>query len=57
MGRKVVTHHPADANHPYPHWEASTPKQGGAIDPLGRLRYDNIDRISRKPKVKVPYKR
>jgi len=57
MGRKVVTHHPADTNHPYPHWEASTPKRGGGIDPLGHLRYDNTDRISHKPKVNVPYRR
>lgn len=56
-GRRVVTHHPADENRPHPHWEVSTPKESGERDPLGRLRYDNTDRISGKRKVKVPYRR
>jgi len=38
-GRDVVTHHPADPNHPKPHWEAGQDK--GDYNQYGQRRYGN----------------
>lgn len=35
--REVVTHHPADAEHPKPHWEAAADR--GNWTQYGRRRY------------------
>ena len=49
----IVQHHPADENHPYPHWEAGPKKTGEQPDP--RLRGPRYG--GGRSKIRVPYRR
>ncbi len=49
----VVAHHPADSEHPYPHWEAGPKKPGEQPNPRKRApRYGGG-----RDKIRVPYRR
>jgi hypothetical protein len=49
----IVQHHPADENHPYPHWEVGPKKPGTQPNP--RLRGPRYG--GGRSKIRVPYRR